>query len=189
MIKIKLHKTSLVNLVQMLAIITFFIIGFNFKSEAAALPSTVLGMLTKVQSTNDLQNFVWLFTHNITLMFVVFWLSYFSFGAVGTIWCIGNAFMAGVLANLYLNIIKHPWLSILFIALEFAAEIVITISSTYLRFKKFNLKKANNDKIYSAENYAKYKKKYEKNILFVYAIIAIILLIAAILESVVLSSI
>lgn len=185
MSKIKLHKTNIVNLAQILVIAIFFIIGFNFKSEAAALPSTALEMLTKVQSTDDFQNFIWLFTHNITLMFVVFWISYFSFGAVGTVWCIGNAFMAGVLANLYLTIIKNPWLSILFIALELAAEIIITISSTYFRIEKFKFKKAYKDNL---SEYEIRKKKQEKNILLTFATVAVLLFVAALFETIVLSS-
>ena len=89
---------------------------------------------------------------------------------------------------MYLDVIDDAWVAILFMLLEFVAAIITMVSSTYFRFKKFSLKKTVNDKIYSAENYVKNKKKHEKNILFVYAIIAIILLIAAVLESVVLSS-
>lgn len=96
--------------------------------------------------------------------------------------------MIGQLSKVYLSVINDAWIAALFMLLEFVAAIITMVSSTYFRLKKFNLKKATNDKIYSAENYEKYKKKHEKNILFVYVIIAIILLIAAVLESVVLSS-
>lgn len=177
------------NVAQLILPIIFLIWGFNFRSNNQVISSAILGMITKVQCTNLLQNFIWLFTHNLMVMFVSFWLSYFSFGIIGTLWCINNAFMIGQLSRVYLGVINDTWAAILFMLLEFVAAIITMASSTYLRFKKFNLKKTNNDKIYSAENYAKYKKKHEKNILFVYAIIAIILLIAAILESVVLSSI
>lgn len=176
------------NIAQIILPFIFLIWGFNFKADNQIISSAILGMITKVQCTNWLQNFIWLFTHNIMIMFVAFWLSYFSFGIVGILWCINNAFMIGQLSKVYLDVIDDAWVAILFMLLEFVAAIITMVSSTYFRFKKFSLKKTVNDKIYSAENYVKNKKKHEKNILFVYAIIAIILLIAAVLESVVLSS-
>ncbi len=176
------------NVAQLILTFIFLIWGFNFKTDNQIISSTILGMIAKVQCTNWLQNLIWLFTHNLTIMFLIFWVSYFSFGVIGTLWCINNAFMIGQLSKVYLGVIDDAWVAILFMLLEFVAAIITMVSSTYFRLKKFNLKKAANDKIYSAENYEKYKKKHEKNILFVYAIIAIILLIAAVLESVVLSS-
>lgn len=185
MSRLKLDKTKIVGMAQILIIITFFIIGFTFKSDNNAVSSTMLGMLTKVQSTNNLQNFAWLFTHNLTLMFVVFWISYFSFGSIGTLWCINNSFMIGALAKIYLTIFDNAWLSILFMALELVAGIIVMTSSTYFRLEKRKLKKAFEKK---SNEYIEQKKKQDKKILYVFALIATLLLIAAILETLVLSS-
>ena len=110
----KLNKIYLINLVQILIIIVFFIIGFNFKPDGNTISSTVLSMLTKVQTTDSLQNFIWLFTHNLMINFVIFWISYFSFGVIGTLWCISNTFMIGLLTKLYLTIIDKVWLELIF---------------------------------------------------------------------------
>lgn len=184
MSKIKQNKINFINLGQLLVIIICFIIGFNFKSEATTLPSTILGMMTKIQTTNFLQNFIWLFTHNLTLMFVIFWISYFSFGVIGTLWCISNTFMLGTLAKVYLLIIDNAWLSLLFMTLELIASVLAMISSTKFRYERFKAKKAfaGNDELYM-----KTKKKQEKRILVVFAVIGCLLLTAAILETIVLS--
>ncbi len=62
------------------------------------------------------------------------------------------------------------------------------LSSTYFRLEKHNLKKAFKNKIGSDEIYKIKKKKHEKNILYVFAVVVIVLLIAAIFETIVLSS-
>lgn len=178
----KLNKTHLINLVQILIIIVFFIIGFNFKPDGNTISSTVLSMLTKVQTTDSLQNFIWLFTHNLMINFVIFWISYFSFGVIGTLWCISNTFMLGLLTKLYLTIIDNVWLALLFMSLEFIAATLVMVSSTSFRIEKFKLSR-------SDENYTNKKKKLERNILYVFGMVAIILLIAAIIETIVLSSI
>ncbi len=72
MIKMRQNKKYFINLVQLLIIIVFFIIGINFKAEGSTISSTILSMLTKVQTSTPLQNFIWLLTHNLTVMFLVF---------------------------------------------------------------------------------------------------------------------
>lgn len=186
----KLNKTHLINLVQILIIIVFFIIGFNFKPDGNTISSTVLSMLTKVQTTDSLQNFIWLFTHNLMINFVIFWISYFSFGVIGTLWCISNTFMLGLLTKLYLTIIDNVWLALLFMSLEFIAAIITMVSSTSFRIEKFKLKKTFKYSLSGFdENYTSKKKKLERNILYVFGMVAVILFVAAILETVVLGTI
>lgn len=91
----KVKRIYYLSAAQVVLQIIFLIWGFNFKSDSSEVSSTILGMVSKVQSTNDIQNFVWLFTHNLTIMFIVFWVSYLSFGIIGTLWSINNAFMIG----------------------------------------------------------------------------------------------
>lgn len=175
---------------QVVLQIMFLIWGFNFKSDSSEISSTILGMISKVQSTNDIQNFVWLFTHNLTIMFIVFWVSYLSFGIIGTLWSINNAFMLGALAKVYLMFIDNAWLALLFMSLEFIAATLVMVSSTKFRIEKSKLK----DKFkYSLsgfdENYISIKKKLERNILHVFGIVVIILFVAAIFETVVLGTI
>lgn len=188
MIKMRQNKKYFINLVQLLIIIVFFIIGINFKAEGSTISSTILSMLTKVQTSTPLQNFIWLLTHNLTVMFLVFWLSYFSFGVIGTLWCISDSFMIGMLAKSYVAIINNSWLSILFMVLELIAAILVTLSSTYFKLERHNFKKAFRNKIDFDEIYKIEKKKHEKNILYVFAAVAIVLLIAAIIETIVPSS-
>lgn len=175
---------------QLILQIIFLFWGFNFKSDSNVISSTVLGMVSKVQTTTDLENFVWLFTHNFVIMFLIFWVSYVSFGVIGTFWCINNTFMLGVLTKLYLTIINNAWLTLLFMSLELIATTLVMISSTTFRIEKHKLKKTFKCKLTGFdEKYIKEKQKIEKNILFVFGVIAVILLVAAIIETVVLSSI
>ena len=166
--------------------IMFLFWGFNFKSDSSEISSTILGMVSKVQSTNDIQNFIWLFTQNIVVMFVLFWVSYFSFGVIGTIWCINNTFMLGALAKVYLLVVDYAWLALVFMALELISTTIVMISSTKFRYERSKAKKifAGND-----EMYKKTKKQQEKSILVVFAVIAGLLLIAAVLETIVLGTI
>ena len=186
----KVTQVNFLSVSQVVLQIIFLICGFNFKSDSNEVSSTILGMVSKVQSTTDLQNFVWLFTHNLTIMFVIFWVSYFSFGVIGTLWCINNAFMIGALAKIYLIAIDNVWLSISFMSLEFITASVVMVSSTIFRVEKFKLKKTFKNSLSGFdENYISRKKKLEKNILYVFGVIATTLLIAATLETIVLGSI
>lgn len=181
--KIKVNKICLVNLIQVLVIFISFIVGFNFKisPNANTMPSTVLAMLTKVLTTNDIQNFFWLFAHNLTIMFAVFWVSYFSFGVVGTLWCVSNVFVAGILTKVYLTIINPLWLIILITILELGAAIITMISSTNLGFEKFKFKKT--FKLCGSDKDS-IKRSHEKNVLIVFAIIALLLFTSAVLEAI-----
>ena len=186
----KVIQVNYLSAAQVVLQIILLIWGFNFKSDSNEVSSTILGMVSKVQSTNDIQNFVWLFTHNLTIMFIVFWVSYLSFGIIGTLWCINNAFMLGALAKVYLIFIDNSWLAILFMSLEFIAAAVVMVSSTYFRIEKYKLKKTFKNSLSGFdEKYISIKKKLEKNILYVFAVLAITLFVAAILETVVLGSI
>ena len=174
---------------QLILQVVCLIWGFNFKSDSNVVSSSILGMITKVQCTNNLQNFIWAFTHNLAMMFIIFWLSYFTFGIIGTFWCVNNSFMIGGLAKAYFGIMSSSaWLSILFMVLELIAAMLVTLSSTYFKLERHNFKKAFRNKIDFDEIYKIEKKKHEKSILYVFAAVAIVLLIAAILETIVLSS-
>lgn len=185
----KVKRIYYFSTVQVVLQIMFLILGFNFKSDSSEISSTILGMVSKVQTTNDIQNFIWLFTHNLTIMFVVFWVSYLSFGVIGTLWSINNAFMIGALAKVYLTFVNNVWLTLLFMSLEFIAAAVVMVSSTNYRIEKSKLKKAYKKNPYgSEEEFISGKKKLEKLMLYVFGIVAGILLVAAVLETIVLSS-
>lgn len=182
-------KIKYVLIAQLVFQIVCLILGFNFKSDTNVVSSSILGMITKVQCTNNLQNFIWVFTHNLAMMFIIFWISYFTFGIIGTFWCINNSFMIGTLTKSYFAIMGNSaWLSFLFMALELIAAILVTLSSTYFKLEKYNFKKTFKNKVDFDEIYKIEKKKHEKNILYVFAVVAIVLLTAAILETIVLSS-
>ncbi len=185
----KIKAVHYLLIAQLVLQVVCLIWGFNFKSDSSVVSSSILGMITKVQCTNNLQNFVWAFTHNLAMMFIIFWLSYFTFGIIGTFWCINNSFMIGALAKAYFGIMSSSaWLSILFMVLELIAAILVTLSSTYFKLERHNFKKAFRNKIDFDEIYRIEKKKHEKSILYVFAAVAIVLLIAAIIETIVLSS-
>lgn len=186
----KVIQVNYLSAAQVVLQIIFLIWGFNFKSDSNEVSSTILGMVSKVQSTNDIQNFVWLFTHNLTIMFVVFWVSYLSFGIIGTLWSINNAFMIGALAKVYLIFVDNVWLALLFMSLEFIAATLVMVSSTNSRIEKSKLKKTFKNSLNGFdENYISRKKKLERNILHVFGMVVIILFVAAILETVVLGTI
>ena len=97
--------------------------------------------------------------------------------------------MIGALTKAYFSIMSSSaWLSILFMVLELIAAVLVTLSSTYFKLERHNFKKAFKNKIDFDEIYKIEKKKHEKSILYVFTAVAIVLLIAAILETIVLSS-
>ena len=180
--KNKFKKIYWISLAQIIIQIACFIWGIYFVSNSDIMPTNFLEMLTKIQTTNNWQNFIWCLTNNLSVLFIVFWLSYWTFGVAGTLWCANSAFMLGAMIKLSVTI--NSWISVSFMLLELTASIIVMVSSTYFMFDK-NSKK---NYIYEYE-YEMEKKKREKNILFFLLITAGILLVAAILETIALSSI
>ena len=115
--KIKFKKVYLISLLQLIFQITFFVWGIYFESNSDVIPSNFLEILTKVQTTNALQNFIWCFTNNVAVLFIVFWLSYWTFGIIGTLWCANSSFMLAAMIKLSLGI--GSWISVCFMLLEF----------------------------------------------------------------------
>lgn len=181
----RLRKLSVINLLQVILLTIFFIWGIFFKSNANVVSANFLGMLTKVQTTNSLQNFIWCFTNNFAVLFIMFWLSYFTFGVVGTLWCMKSAFSLGYMIKFSFGI--RSYLSVCFILLELSAIVIMLLFSTRFRAQRFRLKKVQDDM--SDDDYDKEKKYLEKNILLVFAVIFLILLVSATLEMITLSSI
>ncbi len=177
----KFKKIYLISLTQIALQIMFFIWGINFKSDSNTISANILGMLTKIQTTNNLQNFIWCFTSNFAVLFIVFWISYWTFGVIGTLWSIDSSFALGSMVKV--SLILNSWLSICFVFLEFIASIIAVTASTYFRIEKFKIKDASIENEISKT----IKKKQEKRISFTLVMIVFILLIAAILETIVLS--
>lgn len=166
---IRSNKIKLILGMHLLIQMACVVLGFFFKSNDTVIPSTLLEIVTKVQTTNSFQNFVWCFTNNFAILFIIFWVNYWTFGIVGTIWCTSSAFILGsvIKVSMALNL----WMVPIFISLELIASIIILLSSTYYRFEK-NIE----------------KEKRQRGTMITLAVVALILLIAAILETIVLNS-
>jgi hypothetical protein len=155
-------KIKIIIISQLIIVGAFFIWGILFRAESNnVLPSNILGMLTKVQTMSDWQNFLWCFSNNLAILFIIFWLNYLTYGVLGGLWCANSAFTLGALIKF--SIISKLWLSVIFMLLELSSSVFMMISSTFLKFKK------------------DYKKT-----LISFLIIAIILFVAAVLEMIVL---
>jgi len=185
--KIKLKKIYIISVFQILLQIAFLVWGIHFKSNSNIVDTNFLSLLTKIQTTGSLQNFIWCLTNNITVLFVIFWLSYWTFGIIGILWCVNSSFMLGAIIEI--SLIERSWISIWFVLLEFLASMIIVLSSTYFRFEKFRFKKdcKKNHIDVDDEKYKLGNKKREKNILIIFAVVTAILLIAATLETIALS--
>jgi hypothetical protein len=59
--KFKFKKIYLMNLLQLVTQVAFFVWGIYFESDSNVIPANFLGTLTKVQTTSNLQNFGWWF--------------------------------------------------------------------------------------------------------------------------------
>ncbi len=183
----KIKKVYLINLTQFILQVIFFIWGMHFRSDSNDISANILGMLTKIQTTSNFQNFFWCFTNNLSVLFIVFWLSYWTFGIIGTLWCTNSSFALG--AMIKFSFIVHSWISLCFILLELMASIFTVVSSTYFRIEKFKFKnfcKKNQINI-NDEKYKTTERKQEKNMLITVITVAFVLLIAAILETIALS--
>ena len=111
--KVKFKKNYLIGLAQLIVQIACFVGGIYFSSNSNVISSNFLEMLTKVQTTNSLQNFFWCSTNNLAVLFIVFWLSYWTFGIIGTFWCANFSFMLGLMVKL--SPIIGSWISVCFI--------------------------------------------------------------------------
>lgn len=166
---IKSTKIKLILGIHLLIQIAFVVIGFCFKSNDNVIPSTLLEIVTKVQTTNSFQNFIWCFTNNFAILFIVFWINYWTFGVVGTIWCTSSAFILGSVIKVSMTL--NLWIVPIFVSLELIASIIILLSSTYYRFEK-----------------SVGKEKRQRGTIITLGIVALILVIAAVLETIVLNS-
>ena len=158
--KIKIKVIHIICFFQLILQITFLIFGICFKSDSNVLDTNFLSLLTKVQSTNTLQSFFGAL--QIILQFYMRF-SGLIIGVIGSVWCIGSCFMLG--AVIEFAVIYNSWISIFFIILELLASMIIILSSTYFRFEKFEKKD---------------RQRYTLTVLF---IVAVILLIAVVLET------
>lgn len=176
-------------LIQAVIQLCFFIIGMNFRSESSMMSSVLLGILTKVQVTNDFQNFIWAFSNNISILFIIFWISYWTFGVMGCICCINLSFVLGTIMQL--AIAMNSLSAISFVAFEFLATLIITLTSFKFRIDKFDFTKmCEKESIVPEDISCKvWKQKHHKKIIMTFLCISIILLVAAVLETYVLKSI
>ena len=90
---IRFNKIKLILGVHLLIQMACIVPVLLFKPNDNMIPSTLLEIVTKVQTTNSFQNFVWCFTNNFAILFIIFWVNYWTWGTVGTIWCISSAFI------------------------------------------------------------------------------------------------
>lgn len=185
--QIKFKKIYLIGLLQLIIQIAFFVWGICFKSNSNVIPTNFLEILTKVQTTNSFQNFIWCFTNNLTVLFIAFWVSYWTFGIIGTVWCANSSFMLGAMIKLSLSV--NSWIAVCFMLLELIAVMIAALSSAYFRFEKSKFKKffEKNYIDIDDERRKTAKRKREKNILIILALIFNVSLVAAILEAVALS--
>lgn len=166
---IRSNKIKLILGIHLLIQMAFVVLGFFFKSNDNVIPTTLLEVVTKVQTTNSFQNFVWCFTNNFAILFIIFWVNYWTWGTLGTIWCTSSSFILGSVIKV--SIALNLWMVPIFVSLELIASIIILMSSTYYRFEK-NLE----------------KEKRQRGIIITLTVVSLILLIAAILETIVLNS-
>lgn len=148
--------------------IVCFLLGFFYKTSETVMPTTFLEMIPKVQA-NSMQNFLWCFANNLAILFLAFWVNYWSWGILGTVWCASSSFIIG--AVIKFSLVLKLWAVPVFACLELSAIIIVVLSSVYYRFEK------------ELE-----KEKRHKGITTVYAIVVVLLIIAAIIETFVLKS-
>lgn len=184
--KVKFKRYYLIIFSQLVLQILFFILGINFNSPESNIHTSFLEILTKVQINNVWQDFIWCLTNNIAVVFIVFWLNYWTWGIVGTLWGINNSFILGAVFRFCF--ILNSWLSVCFVMLEFIALVYSSLGGSYFRFKKDGFKKSLNLFHITDEKYSAIKTRQEKNIVINFLAIFIILFVAAVLESIVLNS-
>lgn len=189
--KLELRKVGIqiLYLLFVLSQILFLIFGFVSRFDSHVISTNFLGLLTKIQTTSSFQNFVWCFTNNFFVLFIIFWISYWSFGLVGVLWCTNSSYVLGVVLAFSCDI--HSLVAIIFVLLEFACSVVIVEASIYFRFSKYKFSKFCEINYIDKDNpiYQTWKSKQDKNVLITLGVVASILLIAAILEMTTIDSI
>ena len=166
---IKSNKLKIVLGIYLLILAVCFVLGFFFKSNDNVVPTTLLEIVTKVQTTNSFQNFIWCFTNNFAILFITFWVNYWTWGTIGIIWCASSTFILGSVTKF--SVALNLWIVPVFISLELMASIIILLSSTYYRFEK-NIEKG----------------ERQRGIIITLIVVTLILIIVAILETIVLNS-
>lgn len=166
-----MRKNNILICFQICLFVICFILGcFYFSPKSDRINVQFISMLTKLQSSNFLGNVCWLFSHNFSIMLIIYLMSYLTFGVIGTLWCSANSFMIGALMKIYVTMIHNNFVDRImgcsFMAIEFACSVAITSFSTYFRIEDHKQKKI--DKV---------------NSVIVIDSVAVLLLISAIIES------
>ncbi len=169
--KLKFRKIYILIIIQIIIEVACLIWGCNFSAETNTISENFLEIITKVQTTNIWQNFIWCLGNNVSVMFIVFWLNYWTWGIFGTFWSINSSFCLGILVKLCLSM--NLYIAVCFIILEWMASIISVMSTTYFRFIRREID----------------KQVWQIKILKSMGIIAGLLTIAAVLEAIALNSI
>lgn len=181
--KIKNAKINvIISFLQLIILIIFFIWGINFKTESRVLDSNFFGVLSKIQISSNWQNFFWCLTNNISVLFIVFWLNYLTFGIIGTLWNLNNVFILAKIIKI--SLLLNSWLGVIFISLEIFSSLYSLLLSTHFRLEKYKLRKSYKEHHINEITYKNYDKHLKRNILINLSIIGGLLLIAAILETI-----
>ena len=170
----KTNKIKLILVLQLIVQIVCSILGLSLKLSSDIVPSTFLTVMTKVQTAGNLQNFLRCFTNNLSVLFIIFWLNYWTVGIIGTLWCANSVFVLSSVIKT--SLLLNSWIAPCFLILELIASVTTVTMSTYFGISK----------IYKLDKESEGNKR-EKSILSAMALIAIITLVAAILETVALS--
>lgn len=165
----KLSKTHKLLICQVILQILFVILGCSISIKSNVVSTPMLAMLTKLQCSSWIQNFLHCFLNNIVVMFIMFWISYWTCGIVGTLWGLNTSFMIGTIAKVIVLFTNLPIkiLSITFLTMELISSVSIVCSSTYFRLSKKNME----------------KPVREKGIMSVMSLVGLVLLVAGIIEA------
>ena len=182
MLKNKLKKEHFLVILQLTLQVACFVWGFTYKSDVVTLQPSFLSTMSRIQTTKSLQNFLWCFSNNICILYVTFWLNYFTYGVVGTIVAFNSVFALGAISRVALALSWFHYLS--FVLIEFLNALIIAASSTYFAYMRNRKTNYLHDNDFEIE-----KKARQKSILKILCFVAILATIAALIETIVLQQI
>ena len=130
-----MKNRKIIYLIFYIAFLSTFLFGaLNNQSETNIIDLKFIKLSAKAQCNNWLSNFVFLLTNNIAIEFVLFWLNFWTYGIIGTIFLLSSSFAMGLVSKLLIEL--DLFYGISFVLLELVVSAFVFTKSLDFRLLK-----------------------------------------------------
>lgn len=135
-----MKNRKIIYLILYIAFLSAFLFGIlNNKYETDTVDLNILRLSAKAQCNNWINNFIFLLSNNIAVEFVLFWINFWTYGTIGTIFLLSSSFAMGLVSKLLIELglfygISFVLLELIVSAFVFTKSLEFRISKTKIEF-------------------------------------------------------